>query len=237
MNTKILIIVPCFNEQVSLPKLLSDLELVELSKKYRLEVAVVNDCSHDNTREIAQKYHVRLIDLPINLGIGGAVQSGLKYALKHNFDLAIQIDGDGQHPPGELVKLIECYENTNANLVIGSRYMEKKGFQSTFFRRMGISYFYLLNKFFTGNSIFDSTSGFRLFDVKAIRLGADYYPNDYPEPESLVTFSKAGLSIWETPVLMMERNGGKSSIGNFNSLYYGLKVTMAMFYSSIRKPQ
>ena len=237
MKIKILVIIPCFNEQVSLPQLLSDLQMIDLPQKYQLEVAVVNDCSKDKTKEVAKNSYAKLIDLPVNLGIGGAVQSGLKYALQNNFDLAVQMDGDGQHPPKELIKLLSCQENLNANLVIGSRFIEKEGFQSSFLRRLGVSYFHWLNKLFTGKNIYDSTSGFRLFDRKAIALGANYYPDDYPEPESLVVFSKAGLSIIETPVIMLSRNGGQSSIRNFSSLYYCVKVTMAMFYSSIRKAQ
>ena len=237
MKVKILVIIPCFNEQVSLPQLLTDLQMIDLPQKYQLEVAVINDCSKDKTKEVAKNSYAKLIDLPVNLGIGGAVQSGLKYALQNNFDLAVQMDGDGQHPPKELIKLLNCQENMNANLVIGSRFIEKEGFQSSFMRRLGVSYFHWLNKLFTGKNIYDSTSGFRLFDRKAIALGANYYPDDYPEPESLVVFSKAGLSILETPVIMSARNGGKSSIRNFSSLYYCVKVTMAMFYSSIRKAQ
>jgi glycosyltransferase involved in cell wall biosynthesis len=231
----ILIIIPCFNEQASLPQLLSDIDKVKLSEKYSLSVSIINDCSTDNTKSVSRGNNVELIDLPINLGIGGAVQSGLKYALKNDFDIAIQVDGDGQHPATELQKLLDCYESTNANLVIGSRFIVKEGFQSSFMRRLGINYFHLLNKAFTGKSIYDSTSGFRLFDRKAIALGSRYYPDDYPEPESLVFFSKAGLSIQETPVVMVHRSGGQSSIRSFTSFYYCVKVTLAMFFSFIRK--
>jgi glycosyltransferase involved in cell wall biosynthesis len=231
----ILIIIPCFNEQASLPQLLSDIDKVKLSEKYSLSVSIINDCSTDNTKSVSRGNNVELIDLPINLGIGGAVQSGLKYALKNDFDIVIQVDGDGQHPATELQKLLDCYESTNANLVIGSRFIVKEGFQSSFMRRLGINYFHLLNKAFTGKSIYDSTSGFRLFDRKAIALGSRYYPDDYPEPESLVFFSKAGLSIQETPVVMVHRSGGQSSIRSFTSFYYCVKVTLAMFFSFIRK--
>jgi glycosyltransferase involved in cell wall biosynthesis len=232
----ILIIIPCFNEQTSLPKLIADLDKLQLPQKYNLGVCVINDCSTDDTRNVAKKLNVALIDLPVNLGIGGAVQSGLKYALLNNYDLAVQMDGDGQHPPAELQKMIACYEQTSANLVIGSRFIVKEGFQSSFLRRLGITYFHWLNKFFTGKSIYDSTSGFRLFDRKAIQLSARYYPDDYPEPESLVFFSKAGLTIKETPVIMAHRVGGQSSIRSFTSFYYCVKVTLAMFFSFIRKP-
>lgn len=231
----ILIIIPCFNEQASLPRLISDLDSLKLPAKYNVSLCVVNDYSTDDTRQVAKNLNVILIDLPVNLGIGGAVQSGLKYALQHNFDLAVQMDGDGQHPPAELQKMIDCYEKTGANLVIGSRFIEKEGFQSSFLRRLGITYFHWLNKFFTGKSIYDSTSGFRLFDKKAIKLSARYYPDDYPEPESLVFFSKAGLAIHETPVIMVHRSQGQSSIRSFTSFYYCVKVTLAMFFSFIRK--
>jgi glycosyltransferase involved in cell wall biosynthesis len=231
---KLLLIIPCYNEQESLPLLLPSLENLQLAD-YQTEVAIINDCSTDDTYTIARQHDVTVLDLPINLGIGGAVQSGLIYALTHNFDLAVQMDGDGQHPPAELVKLLTCHEATGANLVIGSRFIDKEGFQSSFTRRLGISYFHWLNKVFTGKSIFDSTSGFRLFDKKAIALAAEYYPDEYPEPESLVYFSKAGLSIRETPLVMANRIGGQSSIRNFASLYYCIKVTIAMFFSAIRK--
>ncbi|GAA4093838.1 glycosyltransferase family 2 protein [Mucilaginibacter panaciglaebae] len=236
MPLKLLIIIPCYNEQASLPNVLAALNELDLPG-YDITQLVVNDCSTDNTVSIAHKYNVKLLDLPVNLGIGGAVQSGLLYAFANNFDLAVQMDGDGQHPPAELAKLLSCREVTQANLVIGSRFIERQGFQSSFTRRLGIGYFYRLNQFFTGKRIFDSTSGYRLFDRKAIALAATYYPDDYPEPESLVYFAKAGLGVHETPVVMTVRAGGKSSIRNFTSLYYCIKVTIAMFFSAIRKIQ
>jgi glycosyltransferase involved in cell wall biosynthesis len=236
MLKQLLIIIPCYNEQAALPLLLAILNNVSIPG-YVLTPLVINDCSTDDTYAIAKQHNVKVIDLPINLGIGGAVQSGLLYASQYNYDLAVQMDGDGQHPPKELYKLVDLYENTNANLVIGSRFIEKDGFQSSFTRRLGIGYFHWLNKVFTGLHIYDSTSGFRLFDRKAIELAAAYYPDEYPEPESLVYFAKAGLSIKETPVIMASRMGGQSSIRNFASLYYCIKVTLAMFFSAIRKPQ
>jgi len=236
MVQKLLIIIPCYNEEASLPSLLAGLAELSLPD-YDITPLIVNDCSVDNTAAIARQHHVKVLDLPINLGIGGAVQSGLLYAFANNYDLSIQMDGDGQHPPAELIKLLNCRETTNANLVIGSRFIERQGFQSSFTRRLGIGYFYRLNRFFTGKQIFDSTSGYRLFDRKAIALAANYYPDDYPEPESLVYFARAGLSIHETPVVMAGRSAGKSSIRNFTSLYYCIKVTIAMFFSAIRKIQ
>jgi hypothetical protein len=163
------------------------------------------------------------------------VQTGILYARDNGFDIAIQLDGDGQHPPKELAKMINYHLQTGANVVIGSRFLEKKGFQSSFARRMGIKYFHLLNRIMTGLSIYDSTSGFRLFDRKAIEIAAVNYPDEYPEPESLVVFSKAGLKIAEVAVVMSHRLGGKSSIRHFGSLYYCIKVSLAMLFSFIRK--
>jgi|SRR6185312_8606986 glycosyltransferase involved in cell wall biosynthesis len=235
MTKKVLIIVPCFNEEASLPFVLQEINKIELPDNYNLNILVVNDCSVDGTKTVAEAAGVLLLDLPVNLGIGGAVQSGMVYALENNYDIAVQMDGDGQHPPDQFIKLINYHESTDANVVIGSRFIENEGYQSSFFRRLGIGYFYCLNYLFTGKRIYDSTSGYRLFDRTAINIGAKCYPDDYPEPESLVLFSKAGLTIKEVPVIMHHRYGGQSSIRNFASLYYCIKVSIAMFFSFIRK--
>jgi len=236
MPGKVLIVIPCYNEEVSLPSLLPELLSTALPNGYQLEALIVNDCSKDNTSAVAKKYKATVIDLPVNLGIGGAVQTGILYARENDFDMAIQLDGDGQHPPKELPKLINHHLESGANVVIGSRFLEKEGFQSSFVRRLGINYFHWVNRLMTGAQIFDSTSGFRLFDRKAIQLASVSYPDEYPEPESLVVFSKAGLKIAEVPVIMAERQGGQSSIRSFGSLYYWFKVSLAMFFSFIRKP-
>jgi glycosyltransferase involved in cell wall biosynthesis len=236
MPGKVLIVIPCYNEEASLPSVLNELQQITLPGGYQMAVLVINDFSKDDTSAIAKKSHVTVIDLPVNLGIGGAVQTGILYARDNGFDIAIQLDGDGQHPPKELAKLIGFHLQTGANVVIGSRFLEKEGFQSSFARRMGIKYFHLLNRIMTGLSIYDSTSGFRLFDRKAIAIAAVNYPDEYPEPESLVVFSKAGLKIAEVAVVMSPRLGGKSSIRHFGSLYYCIKVSLAMLFSFIRKP-
>lgn len=237
MPQKVLIIIPCYNEESSLPSVLKELQSTKLPNGYEMKVLVINDCSKDNTKALAEKHNTTVLDLPINLGIGGAVQTGFKYALLNDFDIAIQLDGDGQHPPSEIIKLITGYESLSANVVIGSRFIDKEGYQSSLARRIGITYFHWLNRLFAGESIYDSTSGFRLLDKKAIRIAAKNYPDDYPEPESLVMFSKAGLKINEVPVIMSHRLGGQSSIGYSASLYYCIKVTIAMLFSFIRKPQ
>jgi len=234
MFQKLLIIIPCYNEEASLPIVLKELESIQLPGKYGMTVLVVNDCSTDNTKSVAAAYNTTILDLPMNLGIGGAVQTGFKYAVNHNFDLAVQLDGDGQHPPSELIKLLGQYNTESANVIIGSRFINKQGFQSSFIRRMAITYFYTLNRLLTGNPISDSTSGFRLLDKKAIVVAAENYPDDYPEPESLIIFAKAGLSIREVPVNMRIRLGGRSSINHGKSLFYFIKVTIGMLFSFIR---
>jgi len=235
MPDRVLIVIPCYNEEASLPMVLDELRQTKLPGGYQLEVLVINDCSKDNTSAVAKKHNATVIDLPVNLGIGGAVQTGILYARDNNFSLAIQLDGDGQHPPKELEKMIRFHLETGANVVIGSRFLEKEGFQSSFVRRMGIKYFHWLNRLFTGLHIYDSTSGFRLFDRAAIEVAAARYPDEYPEPESLISFSKAGLKIMEVPVIMSHRLGGQSSIRHFSSLYYTIKVSLAMLFSFIRK--
>jgi len=232
---KILIIIPCFNEGDTLPLILEQLLMLKLPAHHQMEIAVVNDCSKDDTKMVAELYPVVVLDLLVNLGIGGAVQTGFLYARENGFDVAVQLDGDGQHPPWELIKLIDFYDSTRTNIIIGSRFLNEGGFKSSFARRMGIRYFHWLNKILTGKSIYDSTSGFRLFDKAGIAIAAEKYPDEYPEPASLVLFSKAGLVIQEVPVIMSERLAGQSSIRNFASIYYCIKVTISMLFIFIRK--
>jgi glycosyltransferase involved in cell wall biosynthesis len=209
--------------------------LLKLPGHYKMEIAVVNDCSRDDTKMVAGLYPIIVLDLLVNLGIGGAVQTGFLYARENGFDVAVQIDGDGQHPPRELPKLLAFYEETKTSIVIGSRFLNEGGFKSSFARRIGIRYFHWLNKLLTGKNIYDSTSGFRLFDKAGIAIAAEKYPDEFPEPASLVLFAKSGLSIVEVPVMMSERLAGKSSIRNFASLYYCIKVTISMLFLFIRK--
>ncbi len=235
MALKILVILPCFNEADSIVSLLTELNDFRNSSQFQFDVIVINDCSKDETSNLVRECNNPVIDLPINLGIGGAMQTGYKYALINDYDLAIQMDGDGQHPPKELRHLIEQYFSTKENIIIGSRFINNQGFQSSFLRRVGINYFHWLNRIFTGNSIYDITSGFRLYDKKAIKYVASRFPDEYPEPESLILFAKEKFRIKEGPVLMRERQGGVSSITNFSQLYYMIKVTLAMIFSKIRK--
>ena len=232
MQQRVLIIIPCYNEQIALPAVLDALQNITA---FNISVVVVNDCSKDGTAALVKDYsNVALIDLPINLGIGGAMQTGYFYAVNNNFDIAIQLDGDGQHLPSELHKLIDHHSATGDNVVIGSRFLEQTAYKSSRSRRTGIYYFHLVNRLLLRRNIYDCTSGFRLFDKKALNIAAYNYPDEYPEPESLVLFSQLGLKISEVPILMQERQGGSSSIGSISAIYYMVKVSIAMVFTYFR---
>jgi glycosyltransferase involved in cell wall biosynthesis len=202
-----LIIIPCFNEEASIARVLEECR----ASVPACDTVVVDDGSKDNTTKVASRY-TEVLRLPANLGIGGAVQTGLKYAERMGYDFAVQIDGDGQHPPQELSKLFDCYEAKKANLTIGSRFIDGSGFQSTLIRRAGIGVLRFMVRRLTGSGLSDPTSGLRLFDRAAIEYFSREYPRDYPEPVSCVLAHEKGLSMEEVPVLMRERSGGVSSI-------------------------
>lgn len=230
---RIAVIIPAYNEEQSIQKLLSELSSIHIPA-YEIQAVVVNDASKDKTAELARQCPCVLLDLSVNLGIGGAVQTGYKYALENKFDFAVQMDGDGQHPPQELVKLIMCQQESNSNVVIGSRFITSEGFQSSGMRRFGINYLSALIRMLTGLKVHDVTSGFRLIDLQTLSLVNTYYPDEYPEPESLIFFQAQNLKITETQVEMRERQGGKSSIRAFKSIYYIFKVSLAILYTFIR---
>lgn len=231
---RIAVVIPAYNEEQSIAKVVDSVHSAATKFLFSLTPVVVNDCSKDATGEIISKLNCVAIHLPVNLGIGGAVQTGMKYAFENNFDFAVQMDGDGQHPAEELIKLIECAKNEQADVVIGSRFISGEGFQSTFMRRVGIGFFSKLIKLLAGYKIADTTSGYRLFNSKALALIDEYYPDEYPEPEAIIYFSKSNLKVVETPVKMLERQGGVSSIGFYASVYYMLKVSLALIFTYIR---
>jgi len=183
---------------------------------------------------VCRDNNLNYVRLPINMGIGGAVQTGHMYALEHGYDVDIQIDGDGQHDIAYVPKLLEAIED-GADIAIGSRFVEQSdGFQSTAARRIGINWLKNCIRHETGMTITDSTSGFRASNRRAIKLFASDYPADYPEPESIVMAYNHGLSIKEVPVKMHERQGGKSSINFRRSIYYMIKVTLAIWIEGHR---
>lgn len=235
---KIAVIVPAHNEEDSIEDVINDIKSLSLPAPLNIDVIVVNDCSSDKTGEIIASLNCIPLHLPINLGIGGAVQTGFKYALSDDYDVAIRIDGDGQHPAREIPRLLEAHREHGWDVVIGSRFIINQGYQSTIARRMGIRYFEFINRIFTGKKIRDNTSGFRLLNKKALKLVCDYYPHDYPEPEAIVMYKKNNLKIGEVQVTMRERQGGVSSINHLSSVYYMFKVSLAIVYASMRlKPK
>jgi glycosyltransferase involved in cell wall biosynthesis len=231
---KIVAIVPAYNEEMAIAAVVNDINELAKAQDFDITVVVVNDCSVDATFEIISELNCVALNLPVNLGIGGAVQTGFKYAFENGFDHAIQIDGDGQHPASEIPKLINAISEKKLDVVIGSRFMSKEGFQSSAVRRFGINYFKWLNRFLVGVTINDSTSGFRIINKKALEIVAENYPDEYPEPEAIILYSLNKLTIGEVSVSMKERQGGVSSIGAVSSVYYMFKVTLAIIYTFIR---
>jgi glycosyltransferase involved in cell wall biosynthesis len=227
---KILAIVPAFNEEEGLKKVAVQFKNIDF-----LDILVINDCSKDRTSKLGRKLGFNVIDLPCNLGIGGAVQTGYKYAFENGYDIAIQVDGDGQHNPVYIKDLISPIKEGKADLVIGSRYLKKEGFQSSFMRRVGINYFSFLINLFEKKMITDPTSGFRACNRKVIEHFSNRYPHDYPEPESIAYLLRNHFKIEEVPVIMNERFGGESSITSFKSVYYMIKVSLAIFIDTLRK--
>ncbi len=231
---RIAFVVPAYNEKESIAAVVGDLNTIIKENQLSAEIVVVNDCSTDSTGSILDTLPCIALNLPVNLGIGGAVQTGFKYAFENGFDFAIQIDGDGQHPAGEIPKLIKAQQLNSWNITIGSRFIEKTGFQSSLLRRTGINYFRHLIWLLVRVTVTDSTSGFRLIDRKTLQAVCDYYPDEYPEPEAIILFCKSNLSLGETPVNMRERMGGVSSIGRRASVYYMFKVTLSILFTYIK---
>lgn len=226
---KVLIIIPAYNESESIVNTVQDIKTYAPDVDY----IVINDGSTDSTESVLVENnlnHIRLLD---NLGIGGAVQTGYIYAHYENYDYAIQMDGDGQHKAEFIHQMIQEAEQGGHNLVIGSRFIENKGDQSTFLRRMGIRLIAGTISLLSGQRVTDTTSGFRLADKKTIEFFSRDYPDDYPESETLMTLLRKKYSVKETPIMMRDRQGGKSSISPLKSVYFVIKVMMSIFFSFI----
>jgi glycosyltransferase involved in cell wall biosynthesis len=224
---KALVIIPAYNEEANLSFVLKDLQ------GFAGDLLVVNDGSTDATEEVARSLGASFVSHPFNLGIGGSVQTGLKYALRNGYDYAIQFDGDGQHRADQIGKIIVAVEAGKADLVIGARTLPE-GYKCGFSRKIGSLIFCLLIRILTGKRIADPTAGFRCYGPNALRLFSLSYPDDYPEVESIITASRNGLIIAEVPVVMRQRMSGHSSINRRKSAYYMLKVTLAMLVDAMR---
>ena len=229
---KKLIIIPAYNEEENIER---TIRMIEKGTNWFCIMWLLMIALKINTKKICEKNHFNYVDLPINLGIGGAVQTGYKYALNNGYDLAVQVDGDGQHDPQFLEEMAEYLVENKLDMVIGSRFINKEGFQSSGVRRLGIKYFTGLIKVLTGKKITDPTSGLRMINKDIIEMFASDYPKDYPEPESIVAILRRKKKVKEIPVIMKERSGGVSSISAGKSIYYMIKVTLAILIESIRK--
>ncbi len=228
---KILVIVPAYNEEESLPGVIDDLRKHISSA----DIVVVNDGSKDRTPHIARALDVKVLDLPLNLGIGGAMQAGYLYAAKHDYDVAVQFDGDGQHCACEIEKLLRPVAGEEADLVIGSRFMRSGDYRAPFLRRIGMYIFSFTLSRILDSPVTDTTSGFRAVNRKIIGYFSRFYPEDYPEVEALVLVHRQGMRIAEVPVSMRERTGGRTSITAMRSAYYMVKVLLAVFIDLLKK--
>lgn len=227
---KKLVIIPAYNESASIISTVED--IIENAPDF--DYVIINDRSKDNTYDICIEKGMNVINLPLNLGIGGAVQTGYWYACENNYDIVVQFDGDGQHDAKYLDIMSKYLVENECDMVIGSRFINKEGFQSSAIRRFGIKYFSVLIKILTGCKITDPTSGYRMCNRGVAELFSNSYPKDYPEPETTVGILRRKMKVLEVPVVMRARTEGESSISPKKSIYYMFKVTLAMFMERLR---
>jgi glycosyltransferase involved in cell wall biosynthesis len=224
-------LVPAYNEEGSIGAVIDELRAADPE----LEIVVIDDGSRDRTADTAATKGARVLRLPFNLGIGGAVQTGYRYAHEHGFDLALRVDGDGQHDPAQFAVLAGPVVAGHADVAVGSRFIAGVGFRSSRSRRQAIRILAWTVTLLVGGRVTDPTSGFQVANRRAIALFAAHYPHDYPEVEATVLAAKAGLRRAEVPVVMRERSAGRSSIGAVRSVYYMVKVMLAVFVAVFRR--
>lgn len=232
MTNHLVAVVPAWNEAGAIGGVVDDIRAFDP----RIDVVVVDDASTDDTVDVARAHGAKVLALPFNVGIGGAVQTGLRYARDEGYDVAVRLDGDGQHAAEELGKLLAPIRSGDADLVVGSRFVDPAGtYRPPFARRMGIRVFARLVSVLGGQKVTDTTSGFSALDRTAIELFATEYPHDYPEVESTLVALKSGLRLVQVQVDMRERQAGTSSITFVRSLYYIVKVMLALLVASMRR--
>jgi glycosyltransferase involved in cell wall biosynthesis len=226
-----LVLIPAYNEEESIRVVVRDVR----EALPGATVLVINDCSHDRTSARAREAGARVLNLTFNLGVGAALQAGYRYGQRHGYTIVARVDADGQHPAGFLPNMIGMLRDSGADIVVGSRFLDKSGsgYQSTIVRRTGIKYLRLLLRVLTHMPITDPTSGFRVLGRGAVEAAAHFSPGEYPEPESLVHWNRLGLKMREYPVQMMERRVGQSSIGKLATLYYFFKVSLSVILASL----
>jgi glycosyltransferase involved in cell wall biosynthesis len=226
-----LVIVPVFNESGSIRKVICRLR--RALPEY--DLLVVDDGSTDDTvRQVPPG--IPVVSLPFNLGIGGAMQTGYRYAALHGYDIAVQVDGDGQHRPSEVRRLVEHLGEGEVDLVVGSRFLEETRYKQTLVRKLGSLVLRSIIRVLVGMDLTDCTSGFRAANRRVILAFAHWYPEDYPEPEVILLLRRAGYRIGELGVRMRHRRTGRSSIGLFRGVFYVLKVTICLLLDLVRDP-
>jgi len=229
---RVCVIIPAYNEAETLPAVIGSVQ----SELPEADIVVMNDGSVDNTSAIAQSLGVTVLDLPINLGIGGAVQTGIKYAYRNDYDVALELDGDGQHDPSFASALVEKLQENNSDLVIGSRFVASSDYRSSPMRQFGIHLFSFLIKLVTAKRVYDSTSGFRAYNRRAMEYLSHDYPADFPEPESIVMLLSRGFRIIEVPVTMRERQGGVSVVASdvsWRAVYFVASNAIAIVLTGV----
>ena len=234
---KILLIIPAYNEEDNILNTCNSIIDYNKKSKIKYDFIVINDGSKDKTKKILEDNNIKHINLIHNLGIGGAMQTGYKYAYYNNYDIAVQFDGDGQHDVKYVKNIIEPIINNEADMVIGSRFIKKDldGFKSSTSRRLGINIISFFMKFTSGQKIYDTTSGFRAVSKDLIYYFSISYPKEYPEPITTVEMIKKKYNVKEVPVVMKERTGGVSSIRAWKSAYYMLNVCLALIVIKFRR--
>ncbi len=221
---KILVIIPCYNEQDNINKVVRNLKAANSEVDY----VIVNDCSTDDSAKICDSNGLNYVSFPFNLGIGGSVQCGYQYAVEHGYDIAVQMDGDGQHNPEYLENILEPIKSGKADMCIGSRFITKEGFQSSKLRRLGIGIISFVIFILTGKRVKDVTSGFRACSKKLVEFYSKEYAQDFPEPEAILSAVKNKFTVVEVPVVMEERFAGISSINALKSPYFMVKVILSL---------
>ena len=225
-----LVIIPALNEERTVAQVIGSI----MAATEEADIAVISDGSTDRTAEVAAAAGAYVIELPVNLGIGGAMQTGYRYAREKGYRYAVQIDADGQHDPADLPRLLAEIRRGGADMILGSRYVQKTGYRSSRSRRVGMILFSTLVRAAVGYSIKDTTSGYRVVNRRTIELFSAHYPHDYPEVEVLVLLHRYRMSVLEIPVEMKERQAGTSSITVIKSAYYMLKVSLAILLEVLR---
>jgi len=228
---RIVAVVPAFDEEAAIGAVVAEIRAVDPF----IDVVVVDDGSTDATADVARAAGAAVVRLPFNLGIGATVQTGFRYALEQGYDVAVRLDGDGQHDASELPKLLAALEGGEADVVTGSRFRGDDSYRPPLGRRLGIIWFAKLVSLLSGQRVTDTTSGFQALNRDAIALFARDYPSDYPEVEATVLLLKHRLRLVEVPVRMREREHGSSSITFLRSIYYAIKVTLALLVAIARR--